>query len=90
MLEQRLVTVPPCTKPSGSNRVFFSFSTMASKGTPCCKAIDRTMEKESNNPETRDPCLSAFKKTSPKRPSGYCPVLMYNVSSDFFEPTLIL
>jgi hypothetical protein len=49
-----------------------------------------TTESVSIKPDTKVPCLSAFKKTSPKEPSSYSPVWAYTLTEFSPSPTVNL
>ena len=51
--------------PEGSNRVFVSLSTKILSGTPCCKPIEIESASPSMKPESVEPSLAIFMKTSP-------------------------
>jgi hypothetical protein len=63
-------------KPDGSKRMWLSLSARVCSGTPYCSASDMQMARESISPETVDPCLAIFMKTSPGLPSSYMPTVM--------------
>jgi len=62
--------------PDGSNCMRDHFSARASTETPLCRAREAVIDKASRRPEIVEPDLSALRKISPSRPSGYSPVVM--------------
>ena len=63
-------------KPDGSNRMWLSLLASVLSGTPYCRARLMQMASESMSPETVEPCLAIFMKTSPGLPSSYIPTVM--------------
>ena len=57
-------------KPEGSKRWSMYLAIRLSTGTPCCRAIDQAIATESIRPDTVEPCLLIFTKTSPGVPSS--------------------